>query len=109
MEQDRDELHVVPAQHRVQHRVIEFAERRIGRHAAQVDIEAAVSELFGLALGGLALEIAAVGHAAGHRETPGFRRERELGRGEHVPDDMVALEIGVAPVALVVRQPELLD
>ncbi len=109
MKQHGHELHVVPAQHRAQDRVPQLAERRIRRHAADRDIETARSQPPRLALGVRLLEIAAVADAARDRETPGLRLQRKLGRREDVPHDVVALDVGVGPVGIVVRQPELVD
>ena len=53
------------------------------------------------------VEIAPVTDAPQHRKAPGLGCERKLGRGHHIPHHGAALQIGIAPVAGVVRQTQL--
>ena len=85
-------------------RVVEPAEGRVGEDAADVDVVALRTQLFGVALGVVLGEEAAIGDAAGEGEAFLVRLDRELRHREHVPHGITAAEIGIRGVARVVRQ-----
>ena len=109
MEQRGHESYVVPPHHRIQDRVGEVAERRIGRNAPDRHIESLAPEPVSLLLRGGFGKIAAVTDAADDGIAPLVRPERKFRGREHVPDHEVALEVGIGPVALVVRQSQFVD
>src|SRR5262249_61455046 len=69
-----------------------------------VDIEASFAQLTCLALGVGLGEVAFVADTACERKAPFLRLHRELRCSENIPDDVRALEVGVAAVAVVLRQ-----
>ena len=54
-------------------------------------------------------KIAAIRDTASDRVAPCLRLKRELRRRKYVPDDVVALQVGIASVAVVLRQQQLVD
>ena len=104
VEQQRHQSGVVAAEHGAQHRIVEDAEGRIGRHAADENILAFGPELRGLRPGATFREVTAIGNASGYGETPGAGLDGELGGGNDVPYDVVAIESGEASIAAVVGQ-----
>jgi hypothetical protein len=95
------------AQHRIQQRIPEPAERGIGGHRANRHIHALAGQPLGSLLRFHRFEVGAVRHAPGHRETPLPGCQRKLRRCDHVPGDRFAaggdeLEVTVRP-----RQAEL--
>jgi hypothetical protein len=95
------------AQQRIAAGPVHPAQRGISRHAIDAGFKPLALELLRLGPGFGFAEVTPVADAAGHRKTPGFERERELGRGHHVPDHGAAVQIGVALVARVVGQLEI--
>src|SRR5690606_20168048 len=53
------------------------------------------------------VEVTAIDDAARDREAPALRLDGEFLRREYVPHDERTLEVGVAAIAAVVRQPQL--
>ncbi len=104
-----EQARFAPAEHRVEHGVRQVPERRVGRHAADADVVALRGELAGACMGVLGVEETEIGHAAGDRETPAVRLDRELGGRHDAPDRKRAAEIGIAPETAAIRQAELLD
>ena len=107
VEDEARELRFAIADERRQHRVVEIAERRVGGHAAQVDVVAGRGEPRRFGARVVFGEVAAVGDASGDRKAPLPRRQRQLRRGEHVPQHERPTEVGVARVAAIVGQREL--
>ena len=88
-------------------RVVEPSQGRVSRHAADIYIVAALAQHGTRGVGiGLA-EVAAIADAAGNGKAGGDRHDRKLRRGEYIPKRVAPPQIGVAPVAAVVRQREL--
>ena len=104
VKQRRDQLNVVPAKHGTQHGVVEVTQCGIGGYAADSYVIAVFCQAPGFTVGGIAGKITAVTDATGNRKTPLPRLQGELRGGEYIPDNEVALDIGVIAVALVVRQ-----
>src|SRR5205823_3516298 len=52
-------------------------------------------------------KITPVGDAAGDRETPALRTDRELRRGDHVPHHVWPADVGVTAIAAAVGEPQL--
>ncbi len=109
VKQRRDQLNVVPAKHGTQHGVVEVTQCGVGGYAADSDVITIFRQAPGCTVGGIAGKITAVTDATRNRKTPLPRLQGELRGGEYVPDNEVALEIGVVAVALVVRQAKRLD
>ena len=100
------ELGVRPVHDPARQGVVEPAERRVGGHAADVDVLPPGPQPLGKAQCLGLLEVAPVGHAARHGETPGPGRQGELGGGDDGPGDVAPAEVGVRAVAAVVGQAE---
>src|SRR5690606_36451383 len=101
------ELRIAPLEHRAQHWILEMPERRIGGHAVDRRILAAPAQPPRVALCAALGEVAAINDAAGVRKAPAQRLDRELLGREHIPYDVRTLQVDVAAIAAVIRQPEL--
>ena len=88
----------------IEHRIVEPAQRGIGRHAADMDIQSLGAQFLAEFLGTGLIEISAIGHATGEEKTPLQWRERELRRCKDVPDHERATQVSVTAVAAVVGQ-----
>ena len=99
VDQQFGQLRLRPVNEGAQQRIVEPAERGIGRNPADVGLQALVRETLRGAVGGVAREVAPIGGAAGERMAPlpGLQRERR--RGKDIPHHMAALQVGEAPVA----------
>ena len=87
-----------------EHRIIEIAQRGVGRYAAHIDVIAHGPQFAGVALRVVTGEISAVADASDDEKTPLFWLYGELVRGEHIPRHEGPLEIGIFGVAAVVGQ-----
>ena len=88
---------------RVAARPVEPAQRRIGRHTINADLQPGLLQRSGLGARLGLTKVAPVADATRHRKTPGLELERQLGRGHQVPDHRAALQVGITLVAGVVR------
>ena len=109
MKNDRRQFDVVPAQHRVQDRIVEMPQRRIGSHAADAYVKTPPAQLSGKRVRAALDEIPAIRHAADDRVAPFLCVYRELGSRHHVPHHIGPADVRVAAIAAVVRQPELMN
>ena len=99
MDQQFGQLRFRPVNEGAQQRVVEPAERGVGRNPADVGLQALVRETLRGTQGGIAREVAPIGGAAGERMAPLASLQREGRRGEDIPQHMAALQVGEAPVA----------
>ena len=81
--------------------------RRVRGDAVDEDVEPVLAQAVAEPLCGGLRVVAPVTHAADDRKAALPRLDRELGGGEHVPHHERPAEVGVRPVAAVVRQCEL--
>jgi hypothetical protein len=81
---DRGQFDVVPAHHGVENGIVEMAERGIGRHAADHDVETRARSSAAKRRARLD-EVAAIGHAADDGIAPLLGIDGEFRRGHHVP------------------------
>jgi hypothetical protein len=107
VEDESREVRVPVAEHRVQHRVAQVPERRVGNGRADENVKALVPQLARLARRARLVEVAAVAHAARDRKAPVLRLDRKLGRREKIPGDVAPAEVGVSAVTAVVRKTEI--
>ena len=108
MEDQRGQAFVAPAHHRIEDRVVEPAQRRIGLDTANRHVHAlqALNRSF-TPRGALAV-ITAIGHAPGNREAVVLRGQGKLCGGEHIPHHERTANVGVQAITLVVRQMQVL-
>ena len=99
MDQQFGQLRLRPVNEGAQQRIVEPAERGVGRNPADVGLQALVRETLRGAQRGVAREVAPIGGAAGERMAPLVGLQREGRRGEDIPQHVAALEVGEAPVA----------
>jgi len=97
---------VVPGEHGVQQRIGEPAQRGIGRDTADIHIVAGRRERYRMQPRLRFAEVAAITQTARHGEAGFDRLERQGRRRKHIPHHEGPAEIGVAQIALVVRQRE---
>src|SRR6266850_2169868 len=90
-----------------QQRIVEPAERRVGRHAGNMHVVAGLAQLRGVPARLLLGEKAAIADAAGEREALLLRLDRELRGRKDVPHHERPAEVGVRKVAAVVGQAKL--
>jgi len=107
VEDSGGELIVAVAQHAREHRVGEPAEGRVGGHAVDGHIQTAHRQSGGELAGALLAKITPVGDAAGDRETPALRADRELRRRDHVPHHVWPADVGVTAIAAAVGESQL--
>ena len=105
----RHEIDIIPVHHRIEDRVAEPAERRVRRNTTERNVVAIRSELCCFALRRLLRKIAAVTHTSDNRVTPALWLQRELRCGYDIPDNVVALQIRIASIAVVVGKPQHFD
>ena len=107
VEDEGGELGVAVAEHGVQHRVAQVAERRIGDGRTDPGVEAARAQSRRRARCVLLVEVTAIAHAASDRKAPAHRFDRQFRCRKQVPGRVAAAEVGERAVAAVVGQAEI--
>ena len=99
VDQQFGQLRFRPVNEGAQQRIVEPAERGVGRNPADVGLQALVRETLRGAQRGGVREVAPIGGAAGERMAPLTGLQGEWRRGKDIPQHMAALKVSETPVA----------
>src|SRR5882672_7860428 len=102
MEDQLRELSIGIAHDGIEYRIVEPAQRRIGRNAGYEYVQALALQFLAELLGTNLAEIAAIADATRKRKTPLLRRNRKLVGRKYIPDNERTLHVGVFSVTAVV-------
>ncbi|MDT4862040.1 hypothetical protein FQZ97_966720 [compost metagenome] len=104
VEDQRREAIVASTQHGVEDGIVEPAQGGVGLDAADPGVQPLLTEQGSRTPGPAQLVVAAIGDATGDGKAVGLRLQGKLVGGEQVPDHVGPADIGIDPIAAVIRQ-----